>query len=133
VDRPWYAFYDQGVPKTITEPLLLPNELLKRNAASYPDKPFLIYKGEELSYRICNSISRRLAQGLLDLGVEKQDRITLLMPNMPQYPLTLLACYKIGAVAVPTNPQFTVYELTNQIKDSGSDTIVVAASIFCAK
>jgi long-chain acyl-CoA synthetase len=128
VDRPWYAFYDQGVPKTITEPLLLPNELLKRNAASYPDKPFLIYKGEELSYRICNSISRRLAQGLLDLGVEKQDRITLLMPNMPQYPLTLLACYKIGAVAVPTNPQFTVYELTNQIKDSGSDTIVVAAA-----
>jgi len=73
-----------------------------------------------------------LAQGLLKLGVQKQDRITLMMPNMPQYPLTLLACYKIGAVAVPTNPQFTVYELTNQIKDSGSDTIVVAAP-FAAK
>lgn len=128
MERTWYAFYDQEVPKTITYPMPIPNELLNRNAKNHPEKPFLINKDEKLSYYECNSMARRLANGLLRLGVKKGDRVTLMMPNIPQYPLSLLACYKIGAIAVPTNPQFTVHELTGQFKDSGTETVVVMAS-----
>jgi len=128
VERPWYAFYDQDVPKTIMYPMPIPNELFKRNAKNHPDKPFLIFNEEKLVYHECNSMACRLANGLLRLGVKKGDRVTLMMPNIPQYPLTLLACYKIGAIAVPTNPQFTVHELTGQFKDSGTETVVVVSS-----
>lgn len=128
MERPWYAFYDKEVPKTLIYPIPLPNELFNRNAKSHPDKPFLIYQDEKLSYQECNSLARRLANGLLRLGVKKGDRVTLMMPNIPQYPLILLACYKIGAIAVPTNPQFTVHELTGQFKDSGTETVAVRAS-----
>lgn len=128
MDRPWYAFYDQEVPKTLTYPIPLPNELFNRNTKAYPDRPFLIFEDEKLSYRESNSMARRLAGGLIRLGVKKGDRVTLMMPNIPQYPLSLLACYKIGAIAVPTNPQFTVHELTGQFRDSGTETVVVSAA-----
>ncbi|MDD4238417.1 MAG: long-chain fatty acid--CoA ligase [Desulfotomaculaceae bacterium] len=128
MERPWYAFYDQEVPRALTYPIPIPNELFNRNTENHPDKPFLIFEDEKLSYRECNSMARRLANGLLRLGVKKGDRVTLMMPNIPQYPLSLLACYKIGAIAVPTNPQFTVHELTGQFADSGTETVVVTAA-----
>lgn len=128
MERPWFAFYDKGVPKTIAYPKVTPNGLFNRNAENNPDKQFLIFKDIKLSYHVCNSMARRLANGLLRLGVKKGDRVTLMMPNIPQYPLSLMACYKIGAIAVPANPQYTVPELTRQFKDSGTETVVVMAS-----
>jgi long-chain acyl-CoA synthetase len=127
MDRPWHAFYDKDVPRTIAYPNVTLKELFNQNAEINPDRPYLIFKDITLPYRLCNSLARRLANGLLGLGIRKRDRVSLMMPNIPQYPLSLMACYKIGAIAVPTNPQFTPPELIRQFRDSGTETVVVMA------
>jgi long-chain acyl-CoA synthetase len=127
MDRPWYAFYDKDVPKSILYPRITLKELFNRNAENNPDKPYLIFKDIELPYRVSNSMARRLANGLQSLGVNKGDRVALMMPNIPQYPVSLMACYKIGAIAVPANPLCTVPELARQFKDSGSETVIAMA------
>jgi long-chain acyl-CoA synthetase len=74
-------------------------------------------------------MARQLANGLLNLGVKKGDRVALMSPNLPQYVIGLEACYKIGAIIVPTNPQATVREITNQFKDNGAETVIAWAGI----
>ena len=127
MDRPWHAFYDKEVPKTIDYPKTTLKDLFNRNAENNPDKPYLIFRDMELSYRVCNSMARRLANGLLCLGVNKGDRVALMLPNIPQYPVSLMACYKMGAIAVPANPLYTVPELAHQFKDSGTESVIVMA------
>ncbi len=127
MERPWHAFYDQDVPRTIAYPKVTLKELFNRNAENNPDKPYLIFKEIALPYRLCNSMARRLANGLLGLGVRKGDRVALMMPNIPQYPISLMACCKAGVIAVPVNPLYTAAELAFQFRDSGSETVVVMA------
>lgn len=127
MDRRWYAFYHKDVPKTIAYPRISLKELFNRNAEHNPEKPYLIFGDDALSYEVCNAMVRRLANGLLKLGVRKGDRVALLMPNIPQYPLSLMACYKIGAIAVPTNPLYTIPELARQHASSRSETVIAMA------
>ena len=127
MERPWYAFYPEDVPKTIDYPYMTLKQLFNRNADENPDKPYLIFKDITLPYRVCNFMARRLANGLLGLGLAKGDRVALMMPNIPQYPISLMACYKIGAIAVPTNPLFTIPELARQFRDCGSESVIVMA------
>lgn len=128
MDRPWHAFYDKNVPRTIVYPKVTLKELFNRNAENHPDKPYLVFQDVALPYRVCNTMARRLANGLLERGVVKGDRVALMMPNIPHYPIALMACYKIGAIAVPVNPRYTVPELVFQLKDSGTESVVVLAS-----
>ena len=83
MDRPWYAFYDKDVPRSIAYPNVTLKELFNRNAENNPDRPHLIFKDSTLPYRICNSMARRLANGFLGLGIKKGDRVALMMPNIP--------------------------------------------------
>ncbi len=128
MDRPWHAFYDKNVPRTIAYPKVTLKELFNRNADNHPDKPYLVFQDVALPYRVCNTMARRLANGLLERGVVKGDRVALMMPSIPHYPVALMACYKIGAIAVPVNPRYTVPELAFQLKDSGTESVVVLAS-----
>jgi len=127
MDRPWFAFYDNDVPRTIEYPKVSLKELFNRNAENNPDRPYLVMGDLSLPYRACNDMARGLANGLISRGVRKGDRIALLMPNIPQYPLTLMACFKAGAIAVPANPLYTVPELAFMFSDSGAETAVVMA------
>ncbi len=72
-------------------------------------------------------MARALANGLHERGVVKGDRVALMMPNVPQYPIALMACYKLGAIAVPVNPLYTVPELVTQMKDCGAESVIVLA------
>jgi hypothetical protein len=51
MERPWHAFYDQDVPRTIAYPKVKLKELFNRNAENNPDKPYLIFKEIALPYR----------------------------------------------------------------------------------
>lgn len=128
MDRPWHAFYSKDVPRTIVYPKTTLKELFNRNADNYPDKPHLVFKDVTLSYGVCNTMARALANGLLERGVVKGDRVALMMPNIPQYPIALMACYKMGAIAVPVNFLYTVPELVTQLKDSGAESVIVLAA-----
>ncbi len=125
--RRWHRFYDQGVPFTIPYPHRPLKSYFTDWADKQPEKPYLIHEYRVISYQEANSMARRLANAFIDLGYKKQGRIALMALNIPEYVIGLQACYKLGAIVVPTNPMYTVSELTHQFKDSGAETVVVQA------
>ncbi len=96
-------------------------------AAEAPDRPYLLLGDIILSYGVCNDMSRRIANALLDLGIRKGDRVAIMAPNVPQYVMALQALFKTGMVEVPTNPLYTLPELAHQFADSGTETVIVMA------
>ena len=127
IKRPWLKWYDKGVPARLDYPPLPPRDFFNRNAGAYPDRPYIIFKETEITYSQTNSMARKLANGLMKLGIEKGDRVGFMMLNIPHYLICTQACYKFGAIMVPANPLYTVKELDFQFKDSGTDTVIVMA------
>ncbi len=132
MERSWYAFYDKGVRRNIDYPRLPMRSYFSKWVAKNPDKPYLIWGDKQLTYKEANSIACKLASSIITLGYVKGDRIALMTTNLPEYIICLQACWKLGAAIVPTNPMYTVPELTHQFGDSGA-RIVFAEAQFANK
>jgi len=120
--------YDKEIPEKIVyedKPL---KWWFNHWAETYPMKPYAVLGDLKLPYAYCNDVARRLANAMLDLGVKKGDRVSVMSPNVPQYLLAMHAVWKIGCIEVPANPLYTVPELTGQMNDSGAETVVVMAA-----
>lgn len=132
MDRIWYKFYDKGVPPSIDYPRKPLKDYFNEWVAKNPDKPYLIWGNNELTYAEANALAQKTATALIEIGYQKGERIALMSTNIFEYVILLQACYKIGAVIVPTNPMYTVPELTHQFGDSET-TIVFAEDRFAPK
>lgn len=78
-------------------------EQLERNARLYPEKPAVIFRSSRMNYRELNDVVNRLAGSLLEMGLEKGDRVGLMLPRTPQLVVSFLAIAKVGGIAVPIN------------------------------
>jgi len=128
----WEANYDKGVPTTYDYPALPQKDFFNKWTDKHPEKDYLIINDIKLSYGVSNSMARKLANALLDLGVKKGDRVAVMMPNIPQNIISIHACLKIGAIEVPANVLYTTPELSYQFQDSGAETVIVMA-LFASK
>jgi len=99
-------------------------------AARYANKTALIYLGEKFSYAELKELSERVASAFLALGIHPGDRVILYIANCPQWVVTWLALQKIGAVAVPVTPIYTVHDLEYIATDSGARVILCADTNF---
>ena len=81
--------------------------------------------GKELTYSQVDAQSRAFAAYLQSLGLARGDRVALMMPNVPQYPVAVAAVLRAGFVVVNVNPLYTARELEHQLKDSGAKAIVI--------
>ena len=125
-DRPWLAAYPQGVPADIdtsqyTSLVALMDEAFKK----YADRVAYSFMGKEVTYGQTDSLSSAFAAYLQGLGLVKGDRVAIMMPNVPQYPVTVAAILRAGFVVVNVNPLYTPRELEHQLKDSGAKAIVI--------
>jgi long-chain acyl-CoA synthetase len=136
MDKPWFSFYEKGVPRTISYQSLTLSDLLAQAARTYPEHTATNFVlryilggrytiGGKASYRKLNEQVDRLATALYQLGVRKGDRIAVMLPNSPQYIITFFAAMRLGAIVVNTNPTYTSRELQHQLEDSGAETIVI--------
>ena len=125
MDRPWFKFYDTGVPHTLDYPDIPLFGLLEGAAQRFPARTATIYQGARLSYRQLDDLANRFANSLLALGVRKGDRVAILLPNCPQFLISFYGALKIGAVVVATNPLWVEREVEHQMVDCGAETIVV--------
>ena len=125
-DRPWLSAYPPGVPSDIDptqyESLV---ELMEQAFRDYADRSAYSFMGKEISYAQTDEESRQLAAYLQSLGLVKGDRVAIMMPNVPQYPVTVAAILRAGFVVVNVNPLYTPRELEHQLKDSGSKAIII--------
>jgi len=96
-------------------------------AAAVPDQALweFFQAGRHATYREALGSVLTLAAGLHDRGVRHGDAVALMLPNVPEYPIAWLALARLGAVAVPINPQYTPREVGYVLSDSAAAWIVV--------
>ncbi|MDP3672914.1 MAG: long-chain-fatty-acid--CoA ligase [Telluria sp.] len=125
-ERPWLSSYSPGVPADIDpsqyESLV---QLMEESFQKFANRPAYSFMGKEVSYAQTDSLSRAFAAYLQGLGLAKGDRVAIMMPNVPQYPVAVAAILRAGYVVVNVNPLYTPRELEHQLKDSGSKAIVI--------
>lgn len=125
-DRPWLSAYPAGVPTDI-DPGQYRSlvELMEESFSRFADRPAYSFLGKETSFGDTDRLSRQLASYLQGLGLSKGDRVAVMMPNLPQYPITVAAILRAGMVVVNVNPLYTARELDHQLRDSGAKAIVI--------
>lgn len=99
--------------------------LLEDAASKNGDKTIFIYEKEHLSFAEANSRVNRAANALRDLGVNKGDRISIMLPNGLDFPIVWLAIGKLGAVTVPTNVTYQAHDLEYILNDSETSVMVI--------
>jgi long-chain acyl-CoA synthetase len=131
--RPWFRVWRTGVPKTVAPfPHQSVFHLLADSAAGFPGSTAIAFLGKHLSYRELLHEVERFSAVLAGLGVQRGDRVGLLLPNSPQYVIAWYACQRLGAVAVGNNPLYTQRELAHQIKDFSPSVMVVLDQLYPA-
>jgi long-chain acyl-CoA synthetase len=132
MDRPWLAHYEAGVPATLAYPKVALHELLEQAAERYPERPATIFFGATLTYRALNEAANRFAHALLHFGLQKGDRVALMLPNCPQFLIAFYGALKAGAVVSAVNPLYTPRELGYQLTDAEAETLVVLSKFYPA-
>lgn len=105
-------------------------DILRISTRDHPNQVGIRYRGHDLTYSQLDDLSTRLAISLVRLGAKKGDRVALLLPNIPQFPISFFAILKIGGIAVPLNVLFKVRELRKLLVDSEAEFVISCSDII---
>ena len=122
----WLKQYPAGVPAEIAVdayPSLV--ALIDDSLSKYRDLTAYKFMGGAFSFAAIDDASRALAAWLQGQGLVRGDRVAVMLPNVPQYPVAVAAILRAGLVVVNVNPLYTPRELEHQLKDSGAKAIIV--------
>ena len=124
MDCPWFSSYDKGVPHDIVIPEGGLQNILDTAAETYGQREAIVFQNTHISYKELKELAEKLAASLRRRGVRPGDRVSIMLPNLPQTFIAFWGVMKAGAVAVMTNPLYMESELTHQIKDSGAKHLI---------
>jgi long-chain acyl-CoA synthetase len=130
LEKPWYKFWPEGVPKHIDYPEIPLSDILKNTAESNPNHVAIVYFDKEMNYRELNLACDKFATALADLGVKKGDKVALFLPNIPQFVISYYGAIKIGAIETAISPLYKEREVEHQLSDSEAATIVVLDLLY---
>ncbi len=103
--------------------------LLEEKANEHPQRTAVVHGGKNINFEELNKSVNRVANGLKSLGIEKGDRVAIMLPNIPEFVYTFWACQKLGSVAVPFNTMYKGGEILYILKDCGAKAIVTLSNI----
>ncbi|MFC8349292.1 class I adenylate-forming enzyme family protein [Streptomyces sp. NPDC057280] len=114
--KPWVALLSdaQRAPIDPADSLV---HALREAASEVPDRTFLAYFDGRLSYRQVDELSDSVAGHLAARGLERGDRVAVLLQNSPHFLLALLGAWKAGATVVPVNPMYKAGEVSHVLRD----------------
>ncbi len=105
--------------------------LWQQALAASTDLPAFTCLGQTLSYAEVDQLADRAAAFFYhQLNLQAGDRIAVQLPNLLQYPVVVIAAWKLGLVIVNTNPMYTHRELVHQFNDSGAKAVVVLDQFY---
>jgi long-chain acyl-CoA synthetase len=126
MERNWLKNYPEGVVTHVdANEYASLVELLNNSFTKYADLPAYKFMGKDYSFRLIDEMSRAFAAYAQTLGLAQGDRVAIMMPNVPQYPVVVAGLLRAGLVVVNVNPLYTPRELEHQLKDSGAKAIVI--------
>jgi long-chain acyl-CoA synthetase len=133
-DRPWFKFYEPGVPRTLEFPSQPIYAFLDHSVRRFPDVLALIQAGPNFDRRITyaqfDDLSDRFAESLVRQGLQPGDRVAVMLPNNPQFVIAAYGIWKAGGVLVQTNPLYKGRDLVFNLKDSGARFAVALSRLY---
>ena len=125
--RPWLKNYPNGIPANIdADAYSCLVDMLIETFDKYRSKTAFVCMGKSLTFDQIDKYSKAFGAYLQSRGLEKGDKIALMMPNMLQYPIALFGALRAGIIVVNTNPLYTPREMRHQFTDAGVKAIVIA-------
>lgn len=126
MDRIWIKDYPPGVPADIDAsqyPSVV--ALFEESFAKYKTADAYACMDKKLTFGQLDEMSKALGAWLQSRGLERGDRVAIMMPNVLQYPVCVAGILRAGYVVVNVNPLYTPRELEHQLKDSGAKAIII--------
>jgi len=132
MEKVWLKSYPPGVPEEIDlDAYLSVTDIFEQAVERFGEKPSFTNLGTTLTYNEMDRYTDQLASYLQSLpGMNKGDRVAVMMPNVLQNPISIFAILRAGFTVVNTNPLYTTRELRHQLSDSGARAIIVMEN-FC--
>jgi len=128
--KPWLSLYPTEIPHQINTDQKPLHYYLEQSALEFPNKIAIHFLGKELTYSDLYDQSLKLANYFQSLGLEKGDRVSIMLPNCPQAVISYYAVLLAGGIVVQTNPLYMERELEYQLKDSESTFIVTLDLLY---
>lgn len=127
MEKIWLKQYQKGVPAEVDLAQFTSlKDIIEKSSSKYKNLPAYSNMGVTLTYADVDEHSRRFGAYLQKVvGLEKGDRVAIMMPNVLQYPVALFGILRAGMIAVNVNPLYTPRELEHQMNDSGTKAIVI--------
>ncbi len=122
--KPWLKHYDFWVPAESTFPRQPLYFILQTAVSHFRHRPALAFRGRQWTFEQLKDRADRLAASLHAHGLRQGDRIGIMLPNGPDYPVAFFAAMRLGAIVVNINPAYTPYELAYVARDSGFRALV---------
>jgi len=126
VEKIWLKSYPKEIGHEINTsqtPTLL--ELFEQTFDRFGNNTAFVNMGKSLTFRQLDLQSKSFAAYLQKLGLKQGDAVAIMMPNLLQYPVAMMAIIRAGLVVVNVNPQYTPRELKHQLNDSGAKAIII--------
>ncbi len=125
-ERIWLKSYPEGVPADVdVNRYASIVEMMDESFKKFASRSAYSFMGKEITYQQADDISQALGVYLQGLGLVRGDRVAVMMPNVMQYPIAVMAIMRAGFTLVNVNPLYTARELEHQLKDSGAKAIII--------
>ena len=126
MDKIWLKSYPPGVPHDVQpEQYRSVAHLLEESFRKNASNPFSVCMDRWMTYGELDHLSAALGAYLQSLGLAPGARVAIMLPNIPQFGVTMSAVLRAGYTCVNVNPLYTARELEHQLKDSGATTIII--------
>lgn len=130
MEKRWLAHYPPQIPHHIDYPPKILPDYLKETAAQFGQKEAIYFLGKRLTFQDIYEQSLKIANYLVELGLQKGDRVSIMLPNCPQAVISYYGVLMAGGVVVQTNPLYTERELEHQLNDSGAAVIITLDMLY---
>lgn len=106
------------------------HQLLEANAAAAPATPYLHFQGRTYSYLEVMETSQRLARALAGTGIQRGDRVAMMLGNRPEIVFGYFACWKLGVIAVPLNTRYRQREAAYALEHADAVALICESRYF---
>lgn len=129
-EKRWLKFYPEDVDKNLNIEEKTISHLLEEAVRRFDSEISLEFRDERWSFREVHQISENLAGCLFQLGFKKGDRLSIMLPNCPQYLFSFFAVARLGGIVVQTNPMYVEREIEYQLNDTDAELMICHELVY---
>lgn len=132
MNRPWHKNVPEGIQIKMDIPEISLNDLFSEAVRTYSNHTAVTFFDKSYSYKQLDALIKNAAASLHNMGVGKGDRVAIMLPNCPQYPISYFATLLCGATIVQINPMYKSTELLHVLNDSKPEVLIVLDKLIPA-